>query len=343
MQTTCLNCHKPFTTWPSWNKKFCSNACYAHARKKQKIMHCHQCNQTFSIWIGFSKRKFCSRRCQAIAQKGKPGNRPKKQKSIHCLQCKQIFSICLSQPNKFCSKTCYALSQKGKPAYPNLANKRGTKPKKQKMAICFLCGRTFSTWIGARGKFCSRACWSHRNPPKKIICKLCHSIFETHIRNQKFCSLPCRDKFYTGITRRPKNRTAKSCDWCGKIFERPTSNFHSIHYFCCHSCSAKWWSKFGPHGKDHPQWMGGYTPEPYRTNWKKLRRMALQSANFTCEICGIYKPKRLEIDHIKPIRLCKSVEEANDPSNLQALCPKCHYKKDSTLRKYEKLQSQIKL
>lgn len=54
--------------------------------------------------------------------------------------------------------------------------------------------------------------------------------------------------------------------------------------------------------------------------WKVLRHVILERDGWKCRCCG--ERRRLEIDHIKPVRLAP--ELSFDPRNLQTLCGKCH-------------------
>lgn len=57
--------------------------------------------------------------------------------------------------------------------------------------------------------------------------------------------------------------------------------------------------------------------------WQVLRHAILERDCWKCRHCGARG--RLEIDHIKPVRLAPG--RAFDPDNLQALCARCHTRK----------------
>lgn len=57
--------------------------------------------------------------------------------------------------------------------------------------------------------------------------------------------------------------------------------------------------------------------------WQVLRHKILERDDWQCRCCG--ERRRLEIDHIKPVKT--HPELAFDPSNLQALCGRCHASK----------------
>jgi len=58
--------------------------------------------------------------------------------------------------------------------------------------------------------------------------------------------------------------------------------------------------------------------------WQALRQVILERDGWACVGCG-ERRKRLEVDHIKPVRLRPDL--AFEPANLQALCGPCHTKK----------------
>lgn len=206
---------------------------------------------------------------------------------------------------------------------------------------CKICKQVFyvKTDKTHKGLYCSRECyfegrWGHEKRIKFIKCLNCGTEFMKHISDKdKFCSKQCADKYRIGkpLLKR-RRRLTKKCEWCGKIFDRPITNFHSKHYFCCHKCSALWWAEYGLHGKNHPNWIGGKY-NPYFDGWKMVRKEVLKKYNNKCAICGkTGKNGRIEIHHIKPLRLIKYKKTANRLKNLIALCPKCHNKTDRIIR-----------
>lgn len=57
--------------------------------------------------------------------------------------------------------------------------------------------------------------------------------------------------------------------------------------------------------------------------WKALRHAILERDEWKCRECG--EQKRLEVDHIKPVRTHPELSFA--PGNLQVLCGSCHARK----------------
>lgn len=58
--------------------------------------------------------------------------------------------------------------------------------------------------------------------------------------------------------------------------------------------------------------------------WQVLRQAVLERDGWACVDCGT-KRGRLEIDHVKPVRLRPDL--AFDPSNCATRCSSCHTKK----------------
>jgi RNA-directed DNA polymerase len=70
----------------------------------------------------------------------------------------------------------------------------------------------------------------------------------------------------------------------------------------------------------------GYEPRP---GMMDLRPVILKRDGYTCQKCGKGPliSKRLEVDHIRPVRRFKLPVNANDPDNLWTLCKECHDEK----------------
>lgn len=63
----------------------------------------------------------------------------------------------------------------------------------------------------------------------------------------------------------------------------------------------------------------------YGPEWKKYKDLIRKRDNYTCQHCGINEDNIAHhVHHKKPIKLFDSIVEANNPSNLITLCPKCH-------------------
>jgi len=64
---------------------------------------------------------------------------------------------------------------------------------------CKHCGKTFKDFKGNHRRFCSRECWSKRNPPLLFYCLNCGKEFKDYITyGRKFCSKKCFGLFKRG-------------------------------------------------------------------------------------------------------------------------------------------------
>lgn len=159
------------------------------------------------------------------------------------------------------------------------------------------------------------------------ICPTCGNTFNTYLsQNRTYCSLQC---YHQGGQKhcRPTNKVTKKCSWCGEDVTRPASNFHSDKVFCNYQCMAEWQSEF-QNGKSHPRWKGG-TPERYGFTWYKARKDTLTKANYICQKC--HKSKAAIVHHLLPVRFFNSLADAHFPSNLIALCRRCHSREHKRL------------
>lgn len=164
-------------------------------------------------------------------------------------------------------------------------------------------------------------------------CIICDSAFKSFKSDKrKFCSRTCYHKSPESLVRK-KNRIIKNCAYCNTEFERAAGNFKSyvINHFCCHECSSKWWSENGLHGRDHPNWMGGYTQKAYNDNWTAIKKAIKERANGVCEICS-KTHKCMDVHHLIPVRLGVDISIINHFDNLQYLCRPCHVEADKDLR-----------
>jgi hypothetical protein len=59
--------------------------------------------------------------------------------------------------------------------------------------ICKKCGKPFKVkaYRSETAHYCSKACWSTRNPPQPKICKWCGNEFNSRDKRSKFCSRIC--------------------------------------------------------------------------------------------------------------------------------------------------------
>lgn len=128
----------------------------------------------------------------------------------------------------------------------------------------------------------------------------------------------------------PERGTVKvKCVSCDANFDKPAYAIRrrpeGAH--CC-SNECRWiYQKRAIAGKKHPRWAGGYSyrsgQSPWAGNWDRIRKAIRKRDGFKCRRCG-KAAKRLEVHHLKPIRLFDTPREANNPRNLLTLCVKCH-------------------
>ncbi len=65
---------------------------------------------------------------------------------------------------------------------------------KSKVAlVCSICGCTYlcHPYRAKTSKYCSKVCWSRRNPPKTGSCEFCGKEYTAWYRPQRFCSRSC--------------------------------------------------------------------------------------------------------------------------------------------------------
>ena len=63
----------------------------------------------------------------------------------------------------------------------------------------------------------------------------------------------------------------------------------------------------------------------YGPEWNAYKNLIRKRDNYTCQHCGVREiDSAHHVHHKRPIKLFDSIEEANQPSNLITVCPKCH-------------------
>jgi len=87
--------------------------------------------------------------------------------------------------------------------------------------------------------------------------------------------------------------------------------------YCSYKCSNKGVSLY-QRGKNHYNWQGGKSYEPYSPDWTETLRVAIrQRDGYLCRLCGHNGYPIHHIDYNKK-NCC--------PENLITLCQKCHSK-----------------
>jgi 5-methylcytosine-specific restriction endonuclease McrA len=183
-------------------------------------------------------------------------------------------------------------------------------------------------------KYCSSACYlshrwgeSHKHP---VACKYCGKqiiSYEVEINSgRKYCSSGCYNNDTKGQPRESRHRRlTKICEWCGKSFTRPISDFHAKHYFCSIPCAAKWRSEFGLRGEQHHNYING-KGNNYGEHWSAIRNSVLSNAKNNCALC--HSNANVDVHHIIPYKFFSDSKSGNKKENLIALCRKCHAKEE---------------
>ena len=152
----------------------------------------------------------------------------------------------------------------------------------------------------------------HRNP--NCSCHTCEKpIYRrpSQIVGNVFCSSECCGKF--------QRLNEKLCPICGNSFTGHKKT-------CSRSCSNK--SRTGIK-------YDGTNSNNKSTKSKRLRFEIASKRSGKCEECGNENYNILQIHHI--IERCNG--GSDEESNLQLLCPNCHYTKHLGYSKYEEGQS----
>lgn len=126
-----------------------------------------------------------------------------------------------------------------------------------------------------------------------------------------------------------KPKIEKICTICkAKFYCKPCLN--NIRKTCSNKCRHKYQS-LCLEGKNHPNWKGGISLEPYPFNFsKKLKNFIRKRDRYKCQLCGVPKIEcvsPLYVHHIDYNK--KNISEIN----LISLCSSCHSKTNYN-RKY---------
>jgi hypothetical protein len=176
---------------------------------------------------------------------------------------------------------------------------------------CTICGKEYYTKrrYAKLSKYCSKECWSKRNPPIEIECLKCGKTFTDYKSNKKkFCSKDCANKFM-------ERRVKLTCKICNKEYESKQSKSERGG-FCSVECSS-----MAQIGENNVSWQGGKSKMLYGDGWNKTLKDGIKKRdNNTCQICNkVYKTgKSFTVHHIDYNK--KNHEE----NNLILLCNSCH-------------------
>lgn len=160
---------------------------------------CSICGVEF---VGKGQQKFCGASCRATA-------RP--QTFINCEHCGNRFGPLDHLARKYCSYECKSAAQKG--IESKLKGRKRPELERAEVRSCELCGKDFRAvkdFSDRKQKYCSKACWSIRNPPRIAQCLSCGSEYQTRDPKSVYCSRKC-----LGIDYRTRHAGEASHFWQG--------------------------------------------------------------------------------------------------------------------------------
>lgn len=273
-----------------------------------------------------------------------------------CASCGNSMSFA-GKPKKYCSTACYRDAQKSG-AYRGL---------RCAIYACQKCGKEFSRSAGSSGKdFCSRQCYDDH---RRSVCvakysNACAHCGVSYTRSYyptsagKYCSHACRVA--------DKKPQARHCVQCNCLFspvyfsasrgaiavhERRTCSAACLQLFYQTNASRKDKISHAMSGAKHPLWDGGSHQGASRgPGWAKLAESIRERDGRACRRCGMTEAEskskgwgRLQVNHIKPFHQFQHKRMANKPSNLEALCKRCHRITDAEWKRLNPVQLSLNI
>lgn len=105
-------------------------------------------------------------------------------------------------------------------------------------------------------------------------------------------------------------------------FSKGHKGFRKIYYPLSNEIKNK--ISIGISGKNHPQWLGGKSFEPYGIEFNdRLREEIRKKDNYKCQLCGCSELENIRLLSIHHIDYNK---QNNKEENLISLCISCHIK-----------------
>ena len=240
-----------------------------------------------------------------------------------CLICNAVFTDKKHPNRKYCSHNCAVESQR-----------------KKETRYCIRCNEPFIANPSDKKTHCGLSCSQSNkaNPDKKETrqCKWCGKDFIVwKYRVTVYCSHKCMSQYAARQPkpnlRRPENFIVLNCEICDKeykVHKCMVENRKSS--FCSSKCKHEARSQAMIGERNH-NYKGGHTSFYYGRGWRKLAYSIRLRDNFTCQKCGkrTTERKKLHVHHITKFREFKGdTVQANQESNLVALCTQCHIKVD---------------
>lgn len=194
---------------------------------------------------------------------------------------------------------------------------------------CHVCGVAVSS--GAIS--CVRHHHAANRKARERTCPTCEQRFVPHtlaMGRGRYCSIAC----YRVVQNQRRAMTEASCDHCGATFRRTLGALKRVERkFCSRACTVA--HSTGPNS---PNWRGGHDPNR-GPGWQRIAAEIRERDGYRCRRCGRSQEEegsRLSVDHVIPWRSFATAEEANERSNLVALCRSCHAKKARAERRWLK-------
>lgn len=257
---------------------------------------------------------------------------------------------------RFCSHACVG-------AYGRASHDARTKP-------CVRCGKPLAPskpYAIRRRSFCSRLCsdaWVRENNPRRSKCVVCgaqrlggtvpgktcsakcgYLLRKSQLRDMRPCDW-CHVEYWPGAKVRTKFCSRKcqnasrherpaflrlACEVCGASFRRTRAAVaRTKRAFCGQVCARRFYR-----GANSPLYRGGKDPNR-GGEWNRIAASIRERDAYSCRRCGISEAEngqKLSVDHIRPWRSFDDKAQANDPSNLVALCRPCHATKTTSVER----------
>lgn len=153
----------------------------------------------------------------------------KRQTFADCEQCGLRFGPLDKLSKRFCSRLCSYASRVGKPG--STLGKHYSHLQRAKIRICAVCKKEFRAikeFKDRISKFCSKFCWSRRNPPITKNCLYCRKFFISYDYQKKvYCNNECRNKGYVYEFKGSKSHLWKGGKTKLSILRRKNANYRN--------------------------------------------------------------------------------------------------------------------